>query len=100
MNTQEFRNLDVWGIYRDPEHVLDALKIIAEHKAEITEENPLILFTNCSSKFTINGKEIGRYMDTLICSRPSDIAMCFQALDILMKIWVQFLQRLKILQNI
>lgn len=79
MNAQEFRNLDVWGIYRDPEHVLDALKIIAEHKAEITEENPLILFTNCSSKFTINGKEIGRYMDTLICSRPSDIAMCLSS---------------------
>ena len=25
-----YRQLDVWGIYRDPEHVLDALKIIAE----------------------------------------------------------------------
>lgn len=79
MDAQEFRNLDVWGIYRDPEHALDAIKIIAEHKGEITEENPLILFTNCSSKFTLNGKEIGRYMDTLICSRQADIALCLSS---------------------
>lgn len=79
MNKQEFKNLDVWGIYRDPEHVLDALKIIAEHQGEITEENPLMLFTNCSSKFTLNGKALGRYMDTLICSRDSDIALCLSS---------------------
>lgn len=70
------RQLDVWSIYRDPEHVLDALKIILEHKGEITDENPLTLFTNCVSKFTINGEEVDRYIDTLICSREADIALC------------------------
>lgn len=71
--------LDVWGIYRDPEHVLDALKIIAEHRNEITEEEPLTLFTNCTSSFIIDGKKVGRYMDTLICSREADTALCLSS---------------------
>ncbi len=73
------RKLDVWGIYRDPEHVLDALKIIAEHRSEITEEEPLKLFINCVSSFVINGKKVGRYMDTLICSREADTALCLSS---------------------
>lgn len=71
--------LDVWGIYRDPEHVLDALKIIAEHRNEITEQEPLTLFTNCTSSFIIDGKKVGRYMDTLICSREADTALCLSS---------------------
>ena len=74
-----YRQLDVWGIYRDPEHVLDALKIIAEHRNEITEENPLKLFVNCTSSFMVDGKKIGRYMDTLICSRQADTALCLSS---------------------
>lgn len=73
------RQLDVWGIYRDPEHVLDALKIIAEHKDEITKEAPLTLFVNCTSSFIVDGKRIGRYMDTLICSREADTALCLSS---------------------
>ncbi len=74
-----YRLLDVWGIYRDPEHVLDALKIILEHKNEITEDEPLKLFVNCTSSFVVDGKKIGRYMDTLICSREADIALCLSS---------------------
>lgn len=73
------RQLDVWGIYRDPEHVLDALKIIAEHKDKITEEEPLNLFVNCTSSFIVDGKRIGRYMDALICSSQADIALCISS---------------------
>lgn len=75
----ENRKLDVWAIYRDPEHVLDALKIIAKHKDKITEEAPLNLFVNCTSSFIVNGKIIGRYMDTLICSDQADIALCLSS---------------------
>lgn len=75
----EDRKLDVWGIYRDPEHVLDALKIIVDHKDEIKRKGALKLFTNCTSKFIIDGKNVGRYMDTLICSREADIALCLSS---------------------
>lgn len=71
--------LDVWGIYRDSEHVLDALKIILKHRNEITEEEPLTLFVNCTSSFIVDGKKIGRYMDTLICSREADTALCLSS---------------------
>ena len=67
------RQLDVWGIYRDPEHVLDALKIICEKKKEITK--PLTVFVNCISKFIINGKEIERHFDTLVYSKEADIVL-------------------------
>lgn len=50
------RKLDVWAIYRDPEHVLDALKIIASKKHEISKDNPLKIFVNCSSSFILDGK--------------------------------------------
>ena len=73
------KQLDVWAIYRDPEHVLDALKIIADHKNEITEEEPLCLFVNCTSSLTVDGKKVGRYMDTVICSREADIALCLSS---------------------
>lgn len=74
---KDFRKLDVWAIYRDPEHVLDALKIILDNKDKIT--NPLTLFTNCTSSFIIDGKKVGRYMDTLICSEEADIALCLSS---------------------
>ena len=67
------RQLDVWGIYRDPEHVLDALKIIYEKREEITK--PLTVFVNCVSKFTINGEEIERPFDTLVYSEEADIVL-------------------------
>ena len=73
----EDRKLDVWAIYRDPEHVLDALKIILEHKDEITK--PLNLYVNCTSSLIVNGKRVGRYMNTLICSNEADIALCLSS---------------------
>ena len=73
------RNLDVWAIYRDPEHVLDALNIILSKKDEITKEGPLRLFVNCTSSFIVNGVNVGRYMDTIICSRQADIALCISS---------------------
>lgn len=74
---KDYRKLDVWAIYRDPEHVLDALKIILSNKEKITK--PLTLFTNCTSSFIIDGKKVGRYMDTLICSDEADIALCLSS---------------------
>jgi len=74
---KDYRKLDVWAIYRDPEHVLDALKIILKNKDEIKE--PLTLFTNCVSSFSIDGKKVDRYMDTLICSEEADIALCLSS---------------------
>lgn len=71
------RLLDVWGIYRDPEHVLDALNIIKEHKDEI--KKPLNLYVNCTSSFIVDGEKIGRYMDTLILSKEADIALCLSS---------------------
>lgn len=67
------RQLDVWGIYRDPEHIYDALKIILEHKDKIS--TPLKLYKNCTSKFIVDGEEIGRYMSTFVCSHEADIAL-------------------------
>ena len=67
------RQLDVWWMYKDPEAVLSPLKIILGHKDEITKEDPLYLFVNCSSKFIVDGKEIERYGDTLLRARQADI---------------------------
>jgi hypothetical protein len=71
--------LDVWAIYRDPEHVLDALKIILDKKDEIIKNGPLTLFVNCVSSLYVNEKRVRRYMDTLICSREADIALCLSS---------------------
>lgn len=35
MENINYRQLDVWAIYRDPEHVFDALKIILDSKDKI-----------------------------------------------------------------
>ncbi len=77
MENINYRQLDVWAIYRDPEHVFDALKIILDSKDKI--KKPLTLFTNCVSNFTIDGKKIERNMDTLICSPEADIALILSA---------------------
>lgn len=73
MNNKSDRQLDVWGIYRDPEHIYDALKIILDSKDKIKE--PLKLYKNCASRFVIDEKEIGRYMSTFVCSQEADIAL-------------------------
>ena len=74
---KDYRKLDVWAIYRDPEHVLDALKIILDNKEKLSK--PLTLFTNCTSSFIIDGVKVDRYMDTLICSEDADIALCLSS---------------------
>ena len=73
MDKKTDRQLDVWGIYRDPEHIYDALRIILEHKDKIN--TPLKLYKNCTSKFIVDGEEIGRYMSTFVCSYEADIAL-------------------------
>ena len=73
MDKKTDRQLDVWAIHRDPEHIYDALRIILESKDKIKE--PLKLYKNCASKFIIGGDEIGRYMSTFICSQEADIAL-------------------------
>lgn len=73
MNGKKERQLDVWGIYRDPEHVYDALRIILKNKDKIKE--PLKLYKNCASRFIVDGKEIGRYMSTVVWSQEADIAL-------------------------
>ena len=70
------RQYDTWIIYRDPEEVLTALNVLLEHKDEITEEEPVLVFVNCSSSFTVDGKKINRYVDTLVCSKQADMALC------------------------
>lgn len=73
------RILDVWAIYNEPQEILKPLKYILEHKEEIIKNGPLTLFTNCTSSFLVNGKKIGRYMDTVIYSYESDIALCLSS---------------------
>ena len=73
MSIKNNRQLDVWGIYRDPEHVYDALRIILKSKGQIKE--PLKLYKNCASRFIVDGEEIGRYMSTFVCSQEADIAL-------------------------
>lgn len=75
----EKSQLDIWAIYRDPQEVLTALKIILERKDAIPKDKPLILFTNCVSKFMIDGKEVERHIDTLIYSEEIDIALFLMA---------------------
>ena len=75
----EDRKLDVWVIYRDPEEVLTALKNLLEHKDEITKESPLRLYVNCYSTFTVDGKPVGRHMDTLLVSNQADMALCLSS---------------------
>ena len=58
------RQLDVWWMYKDHEAILSPLKIILGHKDEITKEDPLYLFVNCSSKFIVDGKEMRIRMST------------------------------------
>lgn len=73
MSVKNNRQLDVWGIYRDPEHVYDALRIILDSKERIRE--PLKLYKNCASRFIVDGEEIGRYMSTVVWSQEADIAL-------------------------
>ncbi len=73
MNEKTDRQLDVWGIYRDPEHIYDALRIILDSKEKI--KAPLKLYKNCASRFIVDEEEIGRYMSTFVCSQEADIAL-------------------------
>ena len=75
----ENRKLDTWVIYRDPEEVLTALKKIVDNRELITEENPLRLYVNCYSTFIVNGKVVKRYLDTLLVSDQTDMALCLSS---------------------
>ena len=93
------RQLDVWGIYRDPEHlgvyktvrkirkqkrfarkkkqpyVDTAFDIITKAYKKRRFKKPVEVVTNCVSKFTINGEEIQRHFDTLVIAKEADIVI-------------------------
>lgn len=66
-------NLDVWAIQKDPEHVLTALKLLEY------QDDDIILFTNCITKFRIGDRRITtRQFDTVLTSPKNDIVIFLQ----------------------
>lgn len=98
-NKINVRQLDVWGIYRDPEHLglyktpeaLEKLEkdakeqgkpymetafdIITKAYHEKPFKKPVWVATNCISKFTLNGKELQRHYDTLLVAEEAGIVV-------------------------
>lgn len=73
LSKKNSRQSDVWGINKDPNEIDYPLSVILDRKNRITK--PLKIFTNCSSKFIINGREIERYIGTVIVSKEIDLSL-------------------------
>lgn len=73
LSKKNSRQSDVWGINKDPNEIDYPLNVILERKKRITQ--PIKIFTNCSSKFIINGREIERYIGTIIFSKEIDLSL-------------------------
>ena len=67
------RQSDVWAVNKDPNDIDYALQTILERKNKLTK--PLYFFTNCSSKFIIDGKEIERHIGSIIFSKEIDVSL-------------------------
>ena len=74
LSKKNSRQSDIWAVNKNPSDVDYALEVLLERKNRITK--PLKIFTNCSSKFIINGREIERYIGTVIFSKEIDFSLC------------------------
>lgn len=74
LSKKNSRQSDIWAVNKNPSDADYALQTILERKKRITQ--PIKIFTNCSSKFIINGREIERYIGTVIFSKEIDLSFC------------------------
>ena len=83
MSVSNIRQLDIWAANKNPNDIQYPLgKILerVEEKRKHGEEiEPLGVFVNCVSKFTIGDREIERYIDTLVLSKQLDVAFCIMS---------------------